>query len=191
MVPPAQVSSAAGAKAGGSSWLRMVLIGRNPRATRRRLAVLLGLGLIGFVTGKFILLPVRVSGVSMLPTYREGSIHFVNRLAYWHHEPRRGDVVAIAFSPDADRTWVPPHILLVKRIIGLPGETVAFIRGRVWINGQKLEEPYEQLPCDWNRPPVKLAPDEYFVVGDNRSMPQRDHEFGVCQRRQIVGQVLP
>ncbi len=169
----------------------MVLIGRNPRATRRRLAVLLGLGLIGFVTGKFILLPVRVSGVSMLPTYREGSIHFVNRLAYWHHEPHRGDVVAIAFSPDADRTWVPPHILLVKRIIGLPGETVAFIRGRVWINGQKLEEPYEQLPCDWNRPPVKLAPDEYFVVGDNRSMPQRDHEFGVCQRRQIVGQVLP
>ena len=66
----------------------------------------------------------------------------------------------------------------MKRIVGLPGETVAFVDGRVLINGEVLDEPYEKSSCDWNLPPVKLGPDEYFVVGDNRTMPWADHTFG-------------
>ena len=174
------------------SWLRVALIGRNPKATRARVTVLLAVGLVCFVTFKFILLPVRVSGISMLPTYRDHSVNWVNRLAYLRQEPQRGDVVGISFSTvtNAADGLLPPHIMLVKRIIGLPGETVAFAGGRVLINGVVLNEPYEKLPCDWDRAPVTLAPDEYFVVGDNRSMPQQDHEFGVCKRYQIVGKVL-
>ena len=87
--------------------------------------------------------------------------------------------------------WLkPPHEMLLKRIIGLPGETVAFENGHVLINGEMLNEPYEKTPCDWNCPPVRVGPDEYFVVGDNRTMPWADHTFGRARRSQIVGKAI-
>jgi signal peptidase I len=80
--------------------------------------------------------------------------------------------------------------MYMKRIIGLPGETVAFVGGRVLINGEVLDEPYEKSPCDWNLLPVKLGPDEYFVVGDNRTMPSENHVFGKAGRDRIVGKAI-
>jgi len=118
----------------------------------------------------------------MLPTYRDRSLNFVNHLAYLRHEPQRGDVVAIRLSGK--------HAMYMKRIIGLPGETVEFADGHVLINGKILEEPYRKFPCDWNRAPVTLSPTQYFVVGDNRSMPQNYHTFGECERERILGKVL-
>jgi signal peptidase I len=178
-------------------WLRIAAIGRNPKATLVRLAVLI---VTSFVVFKFILLPIRVEGISMLPTYQDRSVNFVNRLAYLWHEPQRRDVVGLRFSRAVTNTpagihqaasWLEtPHVMLLKRIVGLPGETVAFADGRVLINGEVLDEPYEKTPCDWNCPPVKLGPDEYFVVGDNRTMPWEDHVFGRAQRSQIVGKAI-
>ena len=121
----------------------------------------------------------------MLPTCKNGGIHFVNRLAYRWHEPQRGDVVSIRFAGI--------HLMLMKRIVGMPGETVEFQNGRVLINGKILNEPYEnheKFPCDWNLPPEKLDANEYFVVGDNRTMPPEDHMFGRVERERIVGRVL-
>ncbi len=145
-----------------------------------------------FVIFKIALVRVEVSGISMMPTYKDQSKNWINRLAFLRHEPRRGDVVGIAFSPieDVSHYLIPPHIMLVKRIIGLPGETVAFSNGRVLINGVILNEPYEKYPCNWDIPPVKLGADEYYVVGDNRSMPEKEHTKGVCKRQQIIGKVL-
>ena len=80
--------------------------------------------------------------------------------------------------------------MLLKRIIGLPGETIAFVNGQVLINDQTLDEPYEKLSCDWNLPPEKLGPNEYFVVGDNRSMPPEWHTFGKASRDRIIGKLL-
>ena len=155
---------------------------------------------LSFVVFKFVLLPIRVEGISMLPTYQDHSVNFVNRLAYLRREPQRGDVVSIRFDREETNTltgtppagdWLKtPHVMLLKRVIGLPGETVAFVNGRVLINGEALEEPYEKTPCNWDRPPVKVGPDEYFVVGDNRTMPWEGHMFGRAQRRQIVGKVI-
>jgi signal peptidase I len=160
-------------------WVRIAVIGHNPKVTLMRVAVLI---VTCFIVVKFILLPIRVEGISMLPTYKDRSVNFVNQLAYLWHEPRRGDVVSIALAG--------PHVMYLKRIIGLPGETVAFENGRVLINGEVLDEAYEKTPCDWNRPPVKLGPDEYFVVGDNRTMPQEFHQFGETPRYRIVGKLL-
>lgn len=173
------------------SWLRRVVIGRNPRATLLRAVVWAA---VCFVIFKIVLVHVNVSGISMLPTYPDNSRHWVNRLAYLLHEPQRSDVVAIgeAGQNDAHRLWAP-GVMYLKRIIGLPGETVAFAGGRVLVNGQVLDEPYEDFqkyPSNWDRPPVALAADEYFVVGDNRTMPKEDHTFGICQRHQIVGKIL-
>ena len=165
------------------------MIGRNPRLTLLRVLIW---GAACFFIFRIALVRVQVSGISMLPTYADHSKNWINRFAFLWHEPRRGDVVAISFNRAADPGFrlEPPHVMLVKRIIGLPGETVAFAGGRVLINGAVLPEPYEKLPCHWNRPPVTLAADEYFIVGDNRSMPESDHYFGVCKRYQIVGKVL-
>ena len=178
-------------------WLRIAAIGRNPKATLVRLAVLI---VTSFVVFKFILLPIRVEGISMLPTYQDRSVNFVNRLAYLWHEPQRRDVVGLRFSRAVTNTPAgihqavslleTPHVMLLKRIVGLPGETVAFADGRVLINGEVLDEPYEKTPCDWNRPSVKLGPDEYFVVGDNRTMSWEGHMFGRAQRSQIVGKAI-
>ena len=160
-------------------WLRIVVIGRNPKATLVRIVVLV---VTSFVVFRFILLPIRVEGISMLPTYTDRSWNLVNRLAYLRHEPQRGDVVSIRLAG--------PHVMYMKRIIGLPGETVAFANGRVLINGEVLDEPYEKLRCDWNCPPVKLGFDEYFVVGDNRTMPPELHKHGGTPRSRIIGKLL-
>jgi signal peptidase I len=131
-----------------------------------------------------MLLPIRVDGPSMLPTYRESSVNFVNRLAYLKNEPQRGDVVAVRYSGKS--------IMLMKRVVGLPGESIEFVAGRIVINGRFLDEPYLKYECDWTVRPehFQLRDDEYYVVGDNRSMPFEDHKQGAARRERIVGKVL-
>jgi signal peptidase I len=167
------------------SWLRTLALGRNPKTTLIRAAIL---ALVCVVVFKCLLLPVRVEGISMTPTYADGAIHFVNRLAYLRREPRRGDVVGIRLTPP--NGWSAPHIMYLKRIIGLPGETISFADGRVLVNGRILDEPYEKGPSNWNTDAVTLGADECFVVGDNRSMAKEDHEFGRAERNRIVGKAL-
>ena len=165
-------------------WVRVAVVGRNWKLTLARLIVFV---VTAFVVFRFILLPVRVEGISMLPAYRNGSVNFVNRLAYLRHGPQRGDVVGIRLS-NPGIMW--PSIMYLKRVIGLPGETVAFVNGTVLINGRTLDEPYEKLDCDWNLPPVRLGPNQYFVVGDNRSMPSEFHTFGKVGRDHVVGKAI-
>jgi signal peptidase I len=161
------------------SFLRIVLIGRRPRNTFVRIAVLVITCVIVF---GFVLLPIRIEGVSMLPTYHDNQVNFVNRLAYINHDPRRGDVVSIRLAGHS--------IMYMKRIVGLPGETIAFSGGKILINGIPLSEPYVKNECDWEIPPVTLGPNQFYVVGDNREMPEKNHEKGIAERNRIVGKVL-
>jgi signal peptidase I len=142
----------------------------------------------------------------MLPTCRQNQVHLINRLAYRFHPPRRGDVVLVVAPSDtgitAYRFHAPrrgdvgaipmavQHAMLLKRIVGLPGETVAFHDGRLFINGQMLDEPYVRFSSDWEMKPVPVGPDWYYVVGDNRSMAWEDHEQGRSSRECIVGKLL-
>src|ERR1043166_1594871 len=160
-------------------WWQTVIFGRNPSFTLVRILVLI---ITCFVVFKFVLLPIRVEGGSMLPTYQDHRVNFINQLAYRRSEPKRGDVVAIRMAGKS--------VMLLKRVIALPGESVGFHLGQAVINGQVLAEPYVKFSCDWELVPVTLGPDEDFVVGDNRSMNMEDHTFGVCQRNRIVGKIL-
>ena len=98
------------------------------------------------------------------------------------HEPGRGDVVGIRLAG--------PRVMYHKRVVGLPGESVAFHQGRLLINGRELEEPYVAGPCHWEIEPEQIDPDKYYVVGDNRSMPAADHVKGQAERRRILGKIL-
>ncbi len=160
-------------------WLVRVLIGRNPKRTLIRVVVW---AVLMLVISNFVLLPIRIEGISMLPTYKEKGVNFINCLAYLFHEPRRGDVVAIKLAGR--------HVMYLKRIIALPGETIAFHQGHVFINDQMLEEPYLRFPCNWEHSSEKVGTDEYYVVGDNRSMDFTEHEQGCAQRERIVGKPL-
>jgi signal peptidase I len=170
-----------GTTARSPGWLRIALIGRNPKRTLIRGIVL---GAVVYLVFKFfifkvIVLPVQVDGYSMFPTYRDHQRNYINRLAYRHVEPQRGDVVGIRLAG--------PSIMLMKRIVGLPGETIAFKDDQLLINGQPMAEPYLK---DHSRAP-DLAPeilgsDEYYVIGDNR----KNSERGRIARDRIVGKVM-
>jgi signal peptidase I len=163
------------------AWIKALAIGRSPRWTLVRITVLVFAALILF---KYVILLRRIESISMSPTLREGSVHVVNRLAYaGAKEPARGDIVAIRTSGET--------VMYIKRIIGLPGETLEIRRGTVFINGQPLEEPYvPRRRPDWNRPPVALRSGEYFIIGDNRSMDQELHVFGRIDGARIVGKLF-
>jgi signal peptidase I len=78
----------------------------------------------------------------------------------------------------------------MKRIVGLPGETVAFHQGYLFINGKLLDEPYLILRGTWEHAPKQDGPDQYYVVGDNRDMPWDDHYKGRSPRDLIIGKVV-
>jgi len=159
-------------------WQRIV-IGRRPVVTLIRMVILVVL-IVGIY--QFVLIPVRITGISMEPTCHDRHVGLVNRLSYYSHEPERSDIVAIK------TTGV--RIMYLKRIIGLPGETLSISNGVVHINGEPLSEPYVVYKMPWNLPPIPLASNEYFVIGDNRGMPQEQHDFGRAYRNQIVGKKL-
>lgn len=122
-----------------------------------------------------------VDGASMEPTFYTSERVIVDRVTMLLGGPSRGDVVVLD-SPRQDE-------LLIKRVIGLPGETVTVQAGRVTINGTLLEEPYVQEFCTYPscNGTWELGPDEYFVLGDNRSHSLDSHSFGPVQHSAIKG----
>lgn len=161
-------------------WLRIALIGRNPKKTLIRACILAVLVYVffKFFVFKFVVLPVQIDGNSMFPTYRDHTRNYVNKLAYLHSQPQRGDIVGIRMSGE--------HMMLLKRIVGLPGETVAFDNGHLLVDGVAIPEPY--LPHPLPAPPidpVKLGTNQYYVIGDNRMISDR----GWIGRERIVGKL--
>jgi signal peptidase I len=140
------------------------------------------LATVSFITFKWVLVPIRTEGSSMLPTYGSGKLNLVNMLAYRSSSPARGDIVAIRMAG--------PHVMYVKRIIGLPGERVAVTQGQVQINGVALNEPYVRNRRPWEYAEVTLGQREYFVIGDNRGMNAGEHDFGRAEIDRIVGRVV-
>jgi signal peptidase I len=114
----------------------------------------------------------------MEPTCYDGQISFLNVLAYVWHPPKRGDIVG--FQSDDGR-----HII-IKRIIGLPGERIAFHSGVVYINGRSLAERYLVSQEAWEWPEETLVENVYFVTGDNRVISQ---QFRIGYK-QILGKVI-
>lgn len=122
-----------------------------------------------------------VEGASMQPNFETGQWIIVSRLAYLFGQPQRGDVVILDFpEPEKD---------LIKRLIGLPGETVEIHDGLVYINGEPLNEPYLNAPPRY-RGEWTLGPNEYFVLGDNRNNSRDSHAFGPVTADHIIGRAL-
>lgn len=161
------------------SRMQTFLVGANPRRTGLRIALLTLAAVLIF---GWVLVPTRTEGISMQPTFESGALHFVNRFSYIGAGPRRGDIVAIALGGE--------RVYYVKRVVGLPGERVQIVKGVVQINGAPLVEPYVARRRPWDVEEIELRSHEYFVIGDNRSMNARDHDFGRVMRTRIAGRVV-
>lgn len=128
-----------------------------------------------------ILLPLRIDGQSMEPTYSNG-FNLCWRGRYLFGAPQRGDVVAIRLAGN--------RVLLLKRVVALAGDTVAFAHGKLVVNGQQVDEPYVRFRSDWHLEPRTVEPGKVYVVGDNRGVAMNRHHFGQVDERRIVGGLL-
>ncbi len=153
-----------------------------PKLTRAFLIRLVVVAAAVYVICKFVMLPVVIDGESMLPTYSAHGFNFCRLLAFRNREPRRGEVVVLRYGGER---W-----MLLKRILAFPGETVEFRNGVLHVDGAPLDEPYVQYPSDWNSPPKTVPEGWIFVMGDNRSMPMRNHVGGLIARNRLVGKPL-
>jgi signal peptidase I len=115
----------------------------------------------------------------MEPTYPNGGINFCWRLYLLFSEPKRHDVVAVRFAGT--------KVMLLKRIVALENEWVEFRNGKLFINGEEMEEPYVRYPCNWNLTPRRVEKSCVYVVGDNRDMPMEMHLFGQASIKRIIG----
>jgi len=137
--------------------------------------------LVNLATVRFI-----VQGPSMQPTFYTRQFLIVSRVNYLLGDPQRGDIVVFHYPGNPDEDYI-------KRVIGLPGETVEIRNQQVYVNGTALNEPYINEACTedmCNDETWELGPDEYFVMGDNRNHSSDSRRFGPVNRRYLVGEVL-
>jgi len=139
----------------------------------------------------FIIQPVKVEGTSMLPHLHDGERIFVNKLIYyddyrWAPKVHRGDVIVFWFPDDPSKSYI-------KRVIGLPGDTVEVHEGRVRVNGKDLEETYLDPQMNLShasRPPVYVKPSYYFVMGDNRDNSSDSRIWGEVPKKYVYGKAM-
>lgn len=167
-----------------------------PRHTVRRLVtewvviILVALG-VALVVRTYVAQTFYVPSTSMYPTLKAGDRIVVNKLAFVFGSVQRGDIVVFR-RPPAEDCGGPPVPDLVKRVIGLPDETISARGGQVYITGKRLSEPW--LPhvsstFTSNFGPVKIPAGDYFMMGDNRVSSCDSRMWGPVKRSYIVGKV--
>lgn len=151
-------------------------------STKVRIFRILIISITAWLIFGYVLIPLKIQGISMEPAYADGGFRFCWQQSYLFRPLKRGDVVAIRFAGN--------RVVLLKRVIALAGDSVEFRNGDLILNGNHIQEPYVKYNAHWNLPPRTVSPGKVYVVGDNRGMPMETHHFGQVNRKRIVGGVL-
>ena len=162
------------------------------------------IALVIFSALQFSFQNFRVEGASMEPNFKEGEYLMVNKLVYvsfdpsflryilpflpiktgngFHpfHPPERGEVIVFHFPRDPSRDFI-------KRVMGIPGDEIEIRRGDVFVNGEKIEEPYIQRKDTYSMPRIKVPQGTYFVLGDNRASTNDSRDWGGVPEDKIIG----
>lgn len=152
--------------------------------------VLIGVVAFGaaFLLRTFLFQPFLVHGASMEPAFEDGEYLLIDEISYAARDPSRGEVIVFRFPQNESQFFI-------KRIVGLPGETVEIARGRITIisrehpDGMALQEPYIEHEDTTTDLRVTLGEREYFVLGDNRTVSFDSRRWGAVPRRGIIGRV--
>jgi signal peptidase I len=145
----------------------------------------------------FLLQAFYIPSLSMYPTLREGDRVLVNKLSYRLHDVNRGDVIVFERPASETSSNIPD---LIKRVVGLPGESISFIDGAVYVDGKRLDESYLSdgtVTSSANAPnkctaeaPCVVPSGQVWVMGDNRSDSKDSRYFGSIDESTIVGRAF-
>ena len=150
----------------------------------REIVETIALTLIIFLVIRFAIQSYRVEGVSMLPGLHDNEYVLVNKIAYLFHAPERGDVIVFHFPLDTSKDFI-------KRVIGLPGDTIIYDSTTVRVDGVVLKESYVSQPANPPPPHPWIVPaNSYFVMGDNRPASDDSRDWGYVPRSDIVGKAV-
>ena len=138
------------------------------------------LTLLIFLAIRTLIQNFRIEGTSMEPNLHDGQYLIVNKFVYYLHPPERGDVVVFHYPRNPKRDFI-------KRVIGLPGESVEIRGEHLFVDGEKLEEWYALHTGNYSWAAKRLGEDEYFVLGDNRNSSSDSHNWGPLPRDAIIG----
>lgn len=153
-----------------------------------------GVVAVFFIVYLFFVQPHQVDGRSMATTFKDGEYVLTDKISYKSREPQRGEVVVFK-APPAAQCPAGTGCDYIKRIIAVAGDTIEVKNGAMWLNGQRLEEPYihgvttEPGAYTLNRT-VTIQPGEYFVSGDNRPHSSDSRVWGPITMNEIVGRVF-
>lgn len=128
----------------------------------------------------------RVQGTSMLPTLQNGDFVLVNKVDYMLHSPERGDVIVFHYPYNPSQDYI-------KRVIGVPGDSIRVDNGTVYVNGKPQSESYIEARPTYTYPAhgsYKVPGGDYFVLGDNRNNSYDSHYWGPVARKYIIGKAL-
>lgn len=149
----------------------------------RELAETIVLTLVIFFLIRTVVQNFRVEGMSMEPSFHDGQFLLINKLSYRLGEAERGDVIVFRYPRDPSRDFI-------KRIIGLPGETIEIREGQVYINGELTPTVATINQANYNSGPTTIGPDELYVLGDNRPNSSDSHAWGTLPLDLVIGKVI-
>ena len=149
----------------------------------------IGIMAVVFLIGLQFFQPTRVFGVSMLPSFKENDYLIISTEAYKNHEPKRGDVIVFRSKK---KSKSGKRQLWIKRVIGLPGDTVVVRDGKVYVNGKVQDQSYTKDGTTNGDVSITVGKGEYFCMGDNRlkSLDSRSSDVGCIQGADIKGKVI-
>lgn len=148
--------------------------------------LVLAVGLAFFIR-TFVAEPRYIPSESMLPTLEIGDRLIVEKLSYYTHLPQRGDIVVFAPPPQLREQGYLEDQAFIKRVIGLPGNTIEVKDGRVYVDRELLTEAYIAEPPHYAMSPMVVPPDQLFVMGDNRNNSNDSHVWGFLPKTNIIG----
>ena len=160
------------------------------RSHKENIQIVIVALLLALLIRAFVAEPRYIPSDSMVPTLHIGDRLVVEKLSYRFHQPTTGDI--IVFSPPAQLQiqGFTKDQAFIKRVIGEPGQTVAVQSGKVYLNGNPLQEDYIAEPPEYELVQQKVPENQYFVMGDNRNDSNDSSKWGFLPKRNIIGRAV-
>ena len=157
------------------------------RSLRENLILITIALVLAFLIRTFIAEPRYIPSDSMLPTLHTGDRLVVEKISYRFNSPRFGDIVVFQPPPELQRRGYSQDQAFIKRVIGIPGDTLKIDDGKVYLNGNLLQEDYIKEPALQPLPLVQVPPEQYFMMGDNRNDSNDSRYWGFLPKKNMIG----